>query len=98
MNLQQLQQPWHGKKQDPNKGNKGKNPVKTPPKKKTSREPTPSLTPSSELGPKLRHRAGPPKVNEESGYGRTRNGTKETRPRKITIYLKIQHKLSQRQV
>lgn len=65
-------------------------------KEKTSREPTPPLTPSSELGPKLRHRAGPPKVNEESGRGRTRNRTKETRPRKITIYWKIQHKLSQR--
>ena len=30
-------------------------------KKETSREPTPLLTPSSELGPKLRHRAGPPR-------------------------------------
>ena len=29
MNLRQLQQPWHGKKQDLKKGNKGKNPVKT---------------------------------------------------------------------
>ena len=73
-------------KQDPKKGNKGKkNPVKT--KKETSREPSSSLTPTSELGPKLRQRAGPPKVNEKSGCGRMRNGTKEARPRKITIYL-----------
>ena len=72
-------------KQDPKKGNKGKSPVKT--KRETSMEATPSLTPSSELGPKLRHRAGPPKVNKESGCGRTRNGTKEARPKKITIYL-----------
>ena len=60
-------------------------------KKETSREPTPSLTPSSELGPKLRHRAGPPKVNEESRYGRTGNGTIA----KNNLFEK-QHKLSQR--
>ena len=63
---------------------------------KTSREPTPSLTPSSELGPKLRHRAGPPKANEQSGCGRMKNGTKETKLMKITFYLEIQHKLSQK--
>ena len=31
------------------------------------REPHPLLTPGSELGPKLRHRAGPPEVNGEEG-------------------------------
>ena len=66
-------------------------------KKETSREPTPSLTPSSELGPKLRHRAGPPKVNEESGCGRMRKQNETSEAREYNNLLeKIQHKLSQR--
>ena len=53
-------------------------------------------TPSSELGPKLRHRAGPHKVNEESGCGRTRKGNERNKANENNNFLEIQHKLSQK--
>ena len=71
------------------KGNKEKIPVWKQ-KRETSKEPTPSLTPSFILGPNLRHIAGPPKVNDESGCGMVikKECMKQARPGNMTIYWK----------
>ena len=76
------------------RGTKEKNPVKT---RKGNKQGAylfvdPELRTRSEIETQRRS----PQGQQRKRMWNKRNGTKETRPRKITIYLKIRHKLSQR--
>ena len=72
-------------KQDPKKGEQRK---KSRENQKGNKHGThPFVDPELRTRSEIETQSMSPKANEESGCGRTRNGTKEVRPKKITIYL-----------